>query len=169
MSSTSSSGAAFSRPSKDETAYDTRGDEESRVRVACAVRATRPRVTDATRVFFFAAWFLIALATQAAMVLAGRAIAGFCVGIASLSLPVYLGETVQPEVRGTLGLMPTTLGNTGILLCYAMGRFLDWDNLAMLGGAIPVPFLISMFLIPETPRWYMSKGEYTKKLSVPGI
>ena len=28
---------------------------------------------------------------------------GFCVGIASLSLPVYLGETIQAEVRGTLG------------------------------------------------------------------
>lgn len=94
------------------------------------------------------------------MVLSGRAIAGFCVGVASLSLPVYLGETVQPEVRGTLGLMPTTLGNVGILFCFTMGKFLDWDTLAMLGGCLPVPFLICMFLIPETPRWYMSKGKH---------
>lgn len=113
----------------------------------------------ATAVPFIISWFLIALANKAAMVLAGRSIAGFCVGIASLSLPVYLGETVQPEVRGTLGLMPTTLGNTGILLCFLFGKFMDWDNLAMVGGAIPVPFLICMFLIPETPRWYMSKGK----------
>lgn len=34
-------------------------------------------------------------------------------GICSLALPVYLGETVQPEVRGTLGLLPTTFGNVG--------------------------------------------------------
>lgn len=47
------------------------------------------------------------------MVLAGRALSGFCVGIASLSLPVYLGETIQPEVRGTLGLLPTAFGNIG--------------------------------------------------------
>lgn len=47
------------------------------------------------------------------MVLAGRALCGFCVGIASLSLPVYLGETIQAEVRGTLGLLPTAFGNTG--------------------------------------------------------
>lgn len=47
------------------------------------------------------------------MILAGRCVAGFCVGIASLALPVYLGETVQPEVRGTLGLLPTFLGNIG--------------------------------------------------------
>lgn len=113
----------------------------------------------ATAVPFIVSWFLMALANNVPMVLAGRAIAGFCVGIASLSLPVYLGETVQPEVRGTLGLMPTTLGNTGILFCYLMGKFLDWDSLAMLGGVLPVPFLICMFLIPETPRWYMSKGK----------
>lgn len=43
----------------------------------------------------------------------GRALSGFCVGICSLALPVYLGETVQPEVRGTLGLLPTTFGNVG--------------------------------------------------------
>lgn len=83
---------------------------------------------------------------------------GFCVGIASLSLPVYLGETVQPEVRGTLGLLPTAFGNIGILLCFVAGKYLNWWQLAFLGGTIPIPFLIMMFLIPETPRWYVSRG-----------
>lgn len=90
--------------------------------------------------------------------LKGRALSGFCVGIASLSLPVYLGETVQPEVRGTLGLLPTAFGNIGILLCFVAGKYMDWSELAFLGGALPVPFLVLMFLIPETPRWYVSRG-----------
>ena len=47
------------------------------------------------------------------MVYIARAIAGICVGINCLSLPIYLAETVQPEVRGTLGLLPTTVGNSG--------------------------------------------------------
>lgn len=62
---------------------------------------------------FIAAWLLIALAQNVAMVLVGRALCGFSVGVASLSLPVYLGETIQTEVRGTLGLMPTAFGNAG--------------------------------------------------------
>lgn len=66
-----------------------------------------------TAVPFIISWLLIALATNVYMVLAGRAMSGFCVGVASLALPVYLGETVQPEVRGTLGLLPTAFGNTG--------------------------------------------------------
>lgn len=112
----------------------------------------------ATAVPFIISWLLIACAVNVAMVLAGRFLAGFCVGIASLSLPVYLGETVQPEVRGTLGLLPTAFGNIGILLCFVAGTYMDWSMLAFLGASLPVPFLILMFLIPETPRWFVSRG-----------
>lgn len=107
---------------------------------------------------FIVAWLLIACANSIGMVLAGRALSGFCVGIASLSLPVYLGETVQPEVRGTLGLLPTAFGNIGILLCFVAGKYVNWSGLAFLGSVLPVPFLILMFLIPETPRWFVSRG-----------
>lgn len=67
----------------------------------------------ATSVPFIISWLLIACAVKVWMVLLGRALSGFCVGVASLALPVYLGETVQPEVRGTLGLLPTAFGNIG--------------------------------------------------------
>lgn len=36
---------------------------------------------------------------------------------------------------------------------------MNWSQLAFLGGTLPVPFLISMILIPETPRWFVSKGK----------
>lgn len=101
----------------------------------------------ATATPFIISWLLIACATHVAMVLVGRALSGFSVGVASLSLPVYLGETVQPEVRGTLGLLPTAFGNIGILLCFVAGNYMDWSELAFLGATLPVPFLILMFLI----------------------
>ncbi|XP_050440908.1 facilitated trehalose transporter Tret1-like isoform X1 [Adelges cooleyi] len=116
----------------------------------------------ATGIPFIISFLLIAMAVNVQMVMAGRAIAGFCVGIASLGLPVYLGETVQPQVRGTLGLLPTTLGNSGILLCFIAGKYLNWQMLAILGACIPVPFLVCMFLIPETPQWYISRNKSKK-------
>jgi hypothetical protein len=61
------------------------------------------------------AWLLIALAVNVPMLYAGRVVAGFCVGVVSLCFPVYLGETLQPEVRGMLGLLPTAFGNVGKL------------------------------------------------------
>lgn len=37
--------------------------------------------------------------------------------------------------------------------------YLDWRNLALLGATLPIPVLILMFMIPETPRWHISKGK----------
>jgi facilitated trehalose transporter len=107
---------------------------------------------------FFLGWILIATAKVVHLVLAGRVICGLCVGVGSLAFPVYLGETIQPEVRGTLGLFPTAIGNIGILICYLAGKYLDWSQLAYLGACLPIPFFILMFMIPETPQWYLSRG-----------
>ncbi|XP_047513658.1 facilitated trehalose transporter Tret1-like isoform X1 [Pieris napi] len=107
---------------------------------------------------FFLGWILIATAFNVFMVLAGRAFCGICVGVGSLAFPVYLGETLQPEVRGALGLLPTALGNTGILLAFFFGTYLNWSHLAYLGAALPVPFFLLMLATPETPRWYFTKG-----------
>ncbi|XP_050666262.1 facilitated trehalose transporter Tret1-like [Leptidea sinapis] len=110
-----------------------------------------------TAIPFFVGWMLIANAGNVMMVFAGRAFCGICVGVGSLAFPVYLGETVQPEVRGALGLLPTAFGNTGILLAFLVGTYLNWSHLAFFGAALPVPFFILMLATPETPRWYMTK------------
>lgn len=47
----------------------------------------------------------------------------------------------------------------GILVAYVAGIYLNWSHLAFLGSTLPVPFLIAMVLIPETPRWFVSKGK----------
>lgn len=111
-----------------------------------------------TAIPFFVGWILIANAYNVPMVLVGRALSGICVGIVSLAFPVYLGEVLQPEVRGALGLLPTAFGNTGILLAYFVGSYLDWSKLAFFGAALPVPFFLLMLLTPETPCWYVTKG-----------
>lgn len=106
---------------------------------------------------FFVGWILIATATNVIMVFAGRVFCGICVGVGSLAFPVYLAETIQPEIRGTLGLLPTAFGNTGILLAYFIGSYLSWYDLAFFGAALPVPFFLLMIIAPETPRWYVTK------------
>jgi hypothetical protein len=74
-------------------------------------------------IWFVPAWLLIALAVNVPMLYAGRVVAGFCVGIVSLCFPVYLGETLQPEVRGMLGLLPTAFGNVGKFPFGNVGKF----------------------------------------------
>lgn len=72
------------------------------------------------------AFLTISFAPSVVVVMAGRSLSGFCVGICSLALPVYLGETVQPEVRGTLGLLPTTFGNVGAYCHYGLHFLQYW-------------------------------------------
>ena len=92
-----------------------------------------------TAVPFIGAGLLVTYAQDVTLIYAGRTITGFCIGIVSLSLPVYLAETIHPEARGTLGLVPTTLGNAGIMLCYILGFWLHWSPQFMACKPCPRP------------------------------
>jgi len=107
---------------------------------------------------FILAYLVMGSASHVWMLYVGRSVAGLCVGLLTLTLPVYLSETIQPEIRGTLGLLPTTLGNGGILVCFTLGAYVGWSALAYAGALIPAVFLVMMIFVPETPRWYISKG-----------
>ncbi|XP_044764963.1 facilitated trehalose transporter Tret1-like isoform X2 [Coccinella septempunctata] len=113
-----------------------------------------------TDVFLMLAWSVNYFAQDYYYLYVSRSLVGVGVGFASLTFPVYLGETIQPEVRGTLGLLPTTLGNIGILVCFTVGMVLEWKDLAGIAVLMTLPFLlIFIWIIPETPRWYVSKDK----------
>lgn len=109
-------------------------------------------------IIFLLSFAIMALAGSIWMLYVSRVIAGFAVGMANLVLPVYLGETIMAKIRGTLGLFPTLIGNGGLLTCYIAGRFLEWKPLAWVGFAISIPFLFLVFALPESPVWYMNRG-----------
>jgi Sugar (and other) transporter len=44
-------------------------------------------------------------------------------------------------------------------MCYVAGKYLSWSALAIMGACLPIPFTIGMCLIPETPRYLVSKGK----------
>ncbi|KAH8404119.1 hypothetical protein KR215_010200, partial [Drosophila sulfurigaster] len=108
---------------------------------------------------FFIGWTLIAFASSVAMLLVGRGLSGFAVGVASLALPVYLSEAIHPLIRGILGLMPTLIGNFGLLSCFIIGYFANWSLLAIISGLLCIPFLVLLFFVPESPRWYLTRGK----------
>ena len=72
---------------------------------------------------------------------------GFCVGLMTLSLPVYLAEILQPGVRGRLGMLPTTLGNCGVLASYVTGALLDWADHSLVAALLPIPFMVMTVII----------------------
>ena len=39
-------------------------------------------------------------------------------------------------------MLPTTLGNLGVLICYIAGSVLNWSELSCVASLLPIPFLV---------------------------
>lgn len=89
----------------------------------------------------------------------GRLITGVGSGMVCVASPLYIAEVSPKDRRGLLG-SGVQLGVTvGILLVYTLGLFLTWLPLALVGA---LPALVGLALtsrIPETPRFYLMKGD----------
>lgn len=104
-------------------------------------------------------WILIAYAKTTGMIYIGRLITGFCTGIVSVTTPMYLVEISTPEVRGLLGASFQLFVVIGVLIVACLGAGLTWRWLAISGGLICLLATSLMLLVPESPKWLMSKGK----------
>jgi SP family xylose:H+ symportor-like MFS transporter len=100
-----------------------------------------------------------------------RILGGIGVGLASMLSPMYIAEIAPPKVRGNLvawnqfaiifGMMVIYFVNFGISKAGSGDVWLNsigWRYM-FLSGAIPAGlFLLLLFLVPETPRYLMLKG-----------
>jgi len=111
-----------------------------------------------------------------------RLIGGLGIGVASMVSPLYISEFSPSRFRGMMVSLYQLALTIGIVLAYFSNAYLlnhsggsfGSDNMnrifstevwrAMLGlGALPAAvFLISLFMVPESPRWLLLKGEEQK-------
>ncbi|MFZ0393167.1 MAG: D-xylose transporter XylE [Terracidiphilus sp.] len=101
-----------------------------------------------------------------------RILGGIGVGLASMLSPMYIAEIAPPKVRGNLvawnqfaiifGMLVIYFVNFGISKSGSGDAWLNtigWRYM-FLSGAIPAGlFLLLLFLVPETPRYLMLKGD----------
>ncbi|TFK86318.1 general substrate transporter [Polyporus arcularius HHB13444] len=106
--------------------------------------------------------------------LVARFFLGFGLGPKTTTVPIYSAECAPPLIRGALVMMFQTWTAFGIMFGYVMNfafrnvpdpagiRGLNWR--LMLGSAgIPALIIVAqVYFCPESPRWYMMKGRYTK-------
>ena len=108
-----------------------------------------------------------------------RLVGGLGIGVASMVSPLYISEFAPARLRGMMVSLYQLALTIGIVLAYFSNAYLAdhatgtyasesmtkifstevWR--AMLGlGALPaVVFLICLFLVPESPRWLLLKGQ----------
>lgn len=115
-----------------------------------------------------------------------RLIGGLGIGVASMVSPLYISEFSPFRFRGMMVSLYQLALTVGIVLAYFSNAYLanhtngPYDSeltkevfsrevwRAMLGlGALPAAiFLICIFLVPESPRWLLLKGEEQKARNI---
>lgn len=120
-----------------------------------------------TMIIFNIGIVLQTIATAIPLLTAGRFLAGLGVGLISAVIPLYIAETTPKWIRGaivstyqlaiTLGLLMAACVNQAVSTRMDTGSYRIPIALQFLWALI---LGIGMFLLPETPRFYISKDKY---------
>ena len=108
-----------------------------------------------------------AMAGNVYMLMFFRFIGGLGVGASSVVAPMYISEVAPQQKRGQLTALFQFNLVFGILMAYLsnylIGNSNNPDNWRLMLGIMALPsviFIVSMFLIPESPRWLITaKGK----------
>ena len=129
---------------------------------ALADRLGRRLTIIVASVLFTLGALVEALAPGSLVLVVGRLIVGFGVGVASVAAPLYAAEMAPARLRGrfvSLYQLAITIGIfVAYLVDYILSHYQGWR--AMLGvSAVPAILLIvAMIPLPDSPRWYMTAG-----------
>ncbi|XP_010061214.2 monosaccharide-sensing protein 2 [Eucalyptus grandis] len=95
-----------------------------------------------------------------------RLLDGFGIGLAVTLVPIYISETAPSEIRGLLNTLPQFTGSGGMFLSYCMifgMSLLASPSWRLMLGVLSIPsilyFVLTVFYLPESPRWLVSKGK----------
>jgi SP family arabinose:H+ symporter-like MFS transporter len=137
-------------------------------------------------VLFFASALGCMLSTSFTVLVMFRLVGGLGIGVASMVSPLYISEFSPSRFRGMMVSLYQLALTIGIVLAYFSNAYLAAHSShafeagamrkifseevwrAMLGlGTLPAGiFLVSLFLVPESPRWLLLKGEEQKAADI---
>ncbi|KAH8041835.1 hypothetical protein HPB51_018629 [Rhipicephalus microplus] len=107
-----------------------------------------------------ASWLVIGLSRSMYYYCGARFFCGFLAGVVSIVVPAHVAEIAPVTHRGMLGAVHQLAVALGILYAYSVGRFLDWDWLAVLcAPPAAALFLLTRAFVIESPRWFLQMGD----------
>ncbi|GLT29243.1 hypothetical protein SLA2020_041200 [Shorea laevis] len=116
-------------------------------------------------VLYFVSGLVMLWSPNVYILLLARLLDGFGVGLAVTLVPVYISETAPPEIRGMLNTLPQFTGSIGMFLSYCMVfgmSLMKSPSWRLMLGVLSIPsfiyFILTIFFLPESPRWLVSKG-----------
>ncbi|KAI9084330.1 hypothetical protein K1719_033672 [Acacia pycnantha] len=124
-------------------------------------------------VLYFISSLVMLWSPNVYILLLARLLDGFGIGLAVTLVPLYISETAPPEIRGLLNTLPQFTGSAGMFFSYCMVFGMSLKNnpsWRLMLGVLSIPsliyFVLSVFFLPESPRWLVSKGRMVEAKKV---
>lgn len=135
-----------------------------------ADRFGRQQIIILACIIFLCGLVAILLTNSFVTLLFARILLGIGVGIVAVVVPLYLAEVAPTHIRGKGVTVFQLFLTIGILLAYLVDLyFTPTGNWKAMFGVIAIPtivLLISMFVLPQSPRWLVSKFRNETALQV---
>ncbi len=135
-------------------------------------RYGRKKVLMLAAALFFVSAVVSALSTRLLLFVIARLMGGLAVGVASILSPMYIAEIAPARYRGLLVSMNQLTIVTGILMAFFTNYLLvntgenNWRWMLLVMAAPAILLFVSMFLVPESPRWLVARNSENKALQV---
>jgi len=123
-----------------------------------------------TTILFFIGTIIVMKTSGIAGIFIGRLILGLGIGIASITVPLYIAEISDPVHRGALVSLNQLAITLGILIAYIVNYYYAptyaWRSM-FAAGLIPAGLLfLGLFFIPESPTYLVTHNKKTKALKI---
>ena len=110
-----------------------------------------------TTIFFITGPIFESAAPNIGLLAFGRVVSGLGAGATLVVVPIYISEVAPPKEKGLFGALTQIMVNMGIVIAQVLGYFLSRDSLwriiLAVGGGIGVFQLLTLSLVPESPKW----------------
>ncbi|CAH0773530.1 unnamed protein product [Bemisia tabaci] len=107
-------------------------------------------------------WTLVTFAPTKHILYLGRFCGGIWAGCVITIVPPFLAEILEPDVRGSLGSLFFMMYFAGNLYENLIGPYVTYRAFCLISSAPVFVFAATFAFIPETPYYYMMKGQRKK-------
>ncbi len=142
---------------------------------ALSDRFGRKRVILAAAIIFLIGALWCGVAPNVTNLMMARIFLGVGIGVASFSTPLYIAEISPARIRGTLVSMFQLLITVGLLAAFLSDSAIAdnsniscWRTMFFVGVVPAIILLVGMLILPESPRWLLSKSREEEARKIMG-